>query len=51
MPEVEGLPEVIDPVDETALLCRGRRVGIVAALYHRLGARIHGRLVSVGSRV
>ena len=51
MPEVERLPEVIDAVDEAALLGRGRRVRIVAALYHRLRARVHGRLVSVVSSV
>ena len=51
MPEVERLPEVIDAVDEAALLGRGRRVRIVAALYHRFRARVHGRLVSVVSSV
>ena len=51
VPEVERLPEVIDAVDETALLGRGRRVRIVAALNHRFRARVHGRLVSVVSRV
>ena len=51
VPEVERLPEVIDAVDETSPLGRGRRVRIVAALYHRLRARVHGRLVSVVSRV
>ena len=51
VPEVERLPEVIDAVDEAALLGRGRRVRIVAALYHRLRARVHGRLVSVVSSV
>ena len=51
VPEVERLPEVIDAVDEAALLGRGRRVRIVAALYHRFRARVHGRLVSVVSSV